>query len=139
MVVLFPKDGFTSLIFLPHSWTGKSLSEVKHMKTEHNKRRIRVRLEREAQEPIDPEALWLNEDIEPEELIRLDPLDITPEMETQAERPELADPFIAGLPYIRFSIRRENAFLKLVKVWCRPSQGRPETALELLTRLRASP
>lgn len=109
------------------------------MKTEHNQRRIRVRLEREAQEPIDPESLWLNEDIEPEELIQLDPLDITSEMEAQAERPELADPLIAGLRYIRFSIKRENAFLKLVRMWCRPAQGRPETALEFLTRLRASP
>lgn len=108
------------------------------MKTEHTHRMVRVRLEREAQEPIDPEALWLNPDIEPEELIQLDPLDITSKMVAQAEAPELADQLITGLPYIRFSIKRENAFLKLVKVWCRPKQGNPETALEFLTRLRAS-
>ena len=50
------------------------------------------------QERFDPEELWLNIDIEPEELIRLDPLDITRRMVEQAEQPELANPVLRRLP-----------------------------------------
>ncbi len=47
---------------------------------------------------MNPYELWLDDDIEPEELIRLDPLDITEEMVMQAEYPELMDFFVSGLP-----------------------------------------
>ena len=47
---------------------------------------------------IDPEELWLDQDIEPEELIRLDPLDITDQMVELAEHPELIDPVLLHLP-----------------------------------------
>ena len=51
-----------------------------------------------SQERFDPEELWLNIDIEPEELIRLDPLDITRRMVEHAEQPELANPVLRRLP-----------------------------------------
>jgi hypothetical protein len=47
---------------------------------------------------FDPEELWLDQDIEPEELIRIDPLDITDMMVEVAENPELADPVLRRLP-----------------------------------------
>lgn len=47
---------------------------------------------------MDPEELWLDQDIDPEQLIRLDPLDITPDMVWQAEHPELVDPVLRSLP-----------------------------------------
>ena len=48
--------------------------------------------------PGHPEELWLDPDIEAEELINLDPLDITDEIVELAEHPELADPIIRALP-----------------------------------------
>jgi len=69
------------------------------MRTELNPRRIRVQVERAAaRKDIDPEELWLDQDIAPEELIRLDPLDIDHEMVEQAEQPERADPLFLGIP-----------------------------------------
>ena len=50
------------------------------------------------QREIDPEELWLDLAIEPEELIELDPLDITDDMVEQAEHPELGDPLLVFLP-----------------------------------------
>ena len=50
------------------------------------------------QREIDPEELWLDLSIEPEELIELDPLDITDDMVEQAEHPELGDPLLVFLP-----------------------------------------
>lgn len=86
------------------------------MKTEQNERKIRVQVERTAPRiDIDPEELWLDQDIAPEELIRLDPLDITYEMAKLAERPELADPILRKLPRRKFSLRREALELKLMK------------------------
>ena len=55
----------------------------------------------------DPEDLWLDQDVPPEALIRLDPLDISPEMVEQAERPEEADPVLRSLPERKFSLRSE--------------------------------
>jgi len=53
----------------------------------------------------DPEDLWLDQDVPPEALIRLDPLDISPEMVEQAERPEEADPLLRSLPERSTSLR----------------------------------
>ena len=86
------------------------------MKTELNERQIRVQVERAtARKSIDPEELWLDQDIAPEELIELDPLDITYRMVKLAERPELADPILRDLPRRKFSLRREALELKLMK------------------------
>ena len=93
------------------------------MKTERTHKKIRVRLEREAQEPIDPEALWGNLDIEPEELVRLDPLDITPEMEAQAEQPELADHNLQSLPARRFWLKWELLERKAMKAALQQENG----------------
>ena len=53
----------------------------------------------------DPEDLWLDQEVPPEALIRLDPLDISPEMVEQAERPEEADPLLRSLPERSTSLR----------------------------------
>ena len=55
----------------------------------------------------DPEDLWLDQEVPPEDLIRLDPLDISLEMVEQAERPEEADPVLRSLPERKFSLRSE--------------------------------
>jgi len=47
---------------------------------------------------VDPEELWLDQDISVEELIERDPLEITREMLEVADHPELADPILAALP-----------------------------------------
>ena len=47
---------------------------------------------------VDPEEIWLDQDVSPEELIRLDPMQITEEIIEMAEHPELADPVIAEIP-----------------------------------------
>ncbi len=47
---------------------------------------------------LDPGELWLDQDIEPEQLVKLDPLEITDEIVRLAKFPELADPLIAFLP-----------------------------------------
>ena len=61
------------------------------------------------QESIDPAELWLDDTIEPEALIDLDPLDIDAEMVEQAEQPELADPLLAGLRARPLRKRRAQA------------------------------
>lgn len=60
----------------------------------------------------DPNELWLDQDIELRQLIKLDPFNITPEMVDAAEQPELADPLLTSLPRRRTSFRREEAWLK---------------------------
>lgn len=50
------------------------------------------------QDKIDPEALWLDQDIDPDDFVRLDPLDITIDMVEQVEHPELADFVLRRLP-----------------------------------------
>jgi hypothetical protein len=47
---------------------------------------------------LDPEELWLDQDITPEALIELDPLDISRLMVELAEHPELANPVLRKLP-----------------------------------------
>ena len=79
----------------------KIVNRGETMRTELNERKIRVQVERAtARKSIDPEELWLDQDIAPEELIALDPLDITDEMVILAERPEIADPILREVqPY----------------------------------------
>ena len=95
----------------------KIVNRGETMKTELNERQIRVQVERAtARKSIDPEELWLDQDIAPEELIELDPLDITCEMVMLAERPELADPILRELrPPRRFSIRKEALRLRRMR------------------------
>ncbi len=83
------------------------------MRTEPRNKKIRVQVVSAAQETIDPEALWLDQDIAPEELIARDPLDITPEMMDEAEQPELGDFSLQHLPARRFSLRVEAVEMKL--------------------------
>ncbi len=78
------------------------------MQTEQRTKKIRVQVERAAPVVIDPESLWLDTNIEPEELIRLDPLEFTYEMEQQAERPELADFVLQSLRERKFVLHSES-------------------------------
>jgi len=64
---------------------------------------------------ISPAELWLDTSIEPEQLIELDPLDITHQMVELAEHPELADPLIRDLPPRNFSLKREALERKLAR------------------------
>ena len=48
--------------------------------------------------PRHPEELWQYTDIDPIELVLLDPLNITDEMVELAEHPELENPVIRALP-----------------------------------------
>ena len=50
------------------------------------------------QKEIDTNELWLDPDVSGEELVQLDPLDITADMVKMAEQPELTDFAIHGLP-----------------------------------------
>ena len=77
------------------------------MQPEKRTKKIRVQVERAVPVTVDPESLWLDSTIEPEQLIRLDPLEITSAMEQQAERPELADPILQGLAERNFTLRFE--------------------------------
>ena len=109
------------------------------MRTELNPRRIRVQVERAAaQKDIDPEELWLDQDIAPEELIRLDPLDITYEIVAQAERPESTDPLFLGISGRELSLRQEEQELKQMRHELQASHGQSEeTALmNWFTRVR---
>jgi len=68
-----------------------------------------------AENPPDPEELWLDQSIEPEELVRIDPLDITSDMVEVAEHPELADGLLRGLPERGFSLRGEALFRERIR------------------------
>jgi len=101
------------------------------MRTELNPRRIRVQVERAAaQKDIDPEELWLDQDIAPEELIRLDPLDIDYDMVEQAEQPERADLLFLGISGRELSLKQEERELAQMKREFQASHGQSEeTAL----------
>ena len=108
------------------------------MRTEQKHKRIRVQVVGAAQENIDPEALWQNPDIEPEDLIQLDPLEITPEMVDEAEQPELADYGLYSLPPRKTSPRFEAIAHKRMQAELRAIHGEPEAAAEFIARLRGS-
>ena len=98
------------------------------MRTEPRTKKIRVQVMSAAQEQIDPEALWLNQDIAPEEFITRDPLDITPEMVEEAEQPELANFALQRLPERSHSLRLEAIRLNLMKAGLRAKHGESESA-----------
>lgn len=109
------------------------------MRTELNPRRIRVQVERAAaRKDIDPEELWLDQDIAPEELIRLDPLDIDHEIVEQAEQPESGDPLFLGIPAREFSLRQEALELRQMKAELQAAHGQNERTIlrDWLTEVR---
>ena len=109
------------------------------MKTQPNTRKIRVQVITAAQKPVeDPEALWLDQDIEPEELTACDPLDITPEILDEVEQPELADYNLYSLPPRKTTPRFEAVAHKRMKAERRAIHGEPETAADFVARLRGS-
>ena len=109
------------------------------MKTQPNIRKIRVQVITAARKPAeDPEALWLDQGIEPEEFIARDPLDITPEMVDEAEQPELADYGLYSLPPRKTSPRSEAIAHKRMQAELRAIHGEPETAADFIARLRGS-
>ena len=109
------------------------------MRTEQKHKKIRVDVITAAQKPAeDPEALWRNRDIEAEDLVRLDPLDITPEVVAQAERPELADYNLCSLSPRKTTSRFEAMAHKQMKAELRAIHGEPETTAEFVARLRGS-
>ena len=63
----------------------------------------------------DPGDLWLDQEVPPEDLIRLDPLDISQEMVEQAERPEEADPLLRSLPERSTSLRALERWHKCLR------------------------
>ena len=68
------------------------------METKQEYVRIRVVRQETAQGfDIDPAKLWLEDDIEPEDLIELDPLGIDEDMVDEAEKPEIGDPLLCSL------------------------------------------
>jgi len=76
-----------------------------------------------ARRNIDPEELWLDQDIPADELIRLDPLDITAEMVSQAEHPELADWNLQSLPELKFPLRLEAIEYKRMRAELQAKHG----------------
>ena len=108
------------------------------MRTEQRTKKIRVQIISAAREKIDPEALWLSQDIAPEELIARDPLDITPEMVEEAEQPELADFALRRLPERSDSLRLERIRLKLIKAGLCAKYGESETFAAFHARLKGS-
>lgn len=86
--------------------------------------RIRVVPLHAARRIIDPAELWLDQDISPEMLIKLDPLEIDPEMVEQAEQPELADPLLTGLLDTASTLRAERVWLKTLRAQPRDEDAR---------------
>ena len=107
------------------------------MKPEQRNKPIRIRVLSEMREEIDPEALWLDESVEAEDLIRLDPLDVA-ELEAFIEQPELADENIQSLPGRGYSERLWAMTWREFKRELQEQHGGGETALALLTRIRGS-
>lgn len=64
---------------------------------------------------VDPEALWLDPDVPAELLVRLDPLDISPEMVAWAESPEEGDFVLSHLPERGFSLEGEAEERRLMR------------------------
>jgi hypothetical protein len=115
--------------------TRKSFNEVKPMiGTEQRVVRIRVRELAAAEDRVDPESLWLDLDVAPEDLIRLDPLDITGDMVDLAEQPELADLTLRCLPPRRFSLRSEAMQRRRLR---EGPDGERESPSAFVARLRA--
>ena len=95
------------------------------METKQEYVRIRVVRQETAQElDIDPAELWLDQDIEPEALIELDPLDIDADMADQAEQPELSDPLLTSLSTKASNSWSDQQWLRQLKKGHRDDEGR---------------
>jgi hypothetical protein len=97
-------------------------------------RSVRIRVVREfaaAQDTVDAESLWLDETIAPEDLIRLDPLDIPLDWVDQAEQPELADFAMRNLRPRNFSLRALDRWRRTR----RKGSGKRESPIEFVARL----
>jgi hypothetical protein len=95
----------------------------KKMETKNKYMRIRVVRQETARElDIDPAELWLDQDIEPEALIELDPLDIDADMVDDAEQPEVGDPLLCSLSKKAGSAWSEQKWLRQLEEGRRPSK-----------------
>jgi hypothetical protein len=108
------------------------------MKPAQRSKPIRVRVVSDAREEIDPEALWFDEDVEAEDLMRLDPLYLE-ELEQLAEQPELENPIIQRLPeFGEGALRRWTAKWRIYREELQEQHGNAETGEELQARIRGS-
>lgn len=107
------------------------------MKPEPRNKPIRVRVLPEAREKVDPEALWLDDSVEAEDLMRLDPLDVA-ELEAFSEQPELADVNIQSLPGREYSERLWAMMWRVFRRELQEQHGGGETAEALQARIRGS-
>ena len=107
------------------------------MKPEPRSKPIRVRVISETREKVDPEALWLDETVEAEDLIRLDPLDVA-ELEAFSEQPELADFNIRNLPSRAYSERLWAMMWRVFKRELQQQHGGGETGEAFQARIRGS-
>ena len=107
------------------------------MKPEPRNKPIRIRVLSEMREKVDSEALWLDESVEAEDLIRLDPLDVA-ELEALAEQPELADSNLQSLPGRIYSERLWAMMWRVFRRELQEQHGGGETAEALQTRIRGS-
>jgi hypothetical protein len=107
------------------------------MQPEQRTKPIRVQVLSDVREEIDPEALWLDDSIDEEELIRLDPLDVA-ELEALAEQPELADINLRSLPSRTYSERLWAMMWRVFKRELQKQHGGSETPAALLARIRGS-
>ncbi|NUM53496.1 MAG: hypothetical protein HUU46_07620 [Candidatus Hydrogenedentes bacterium] len=78
-----------------------------------------------------PEDLWLDDSIEPEDLIRLDPCKEVTDLLKLAGFVTLLDEFVAGLPERGWTQRQEELWLKTLK----PQNGGRETPEEFMKRI----
>lgn len=85
--------------------------------------RIRVVPLHAVQESIDPAELWLDQGIEPETLIELDPLDIDTDMEDLAEQPELADRYLTSVRNRPSTDQSEDAWLAKRRAQAKDSEA----------------
>jgi hypothetical protein len=107
------------------------------MQPEHRTKPIRVQVLSAMRESIDPEALWLDDSVEAEDLIRLDPLDVA-ELEALAEQPELADINLQSLPSRTYSERLWAMMWRVFKRELQKQHGGGETAAAFVARTRGS-
>ena len=107
------------------------------MKPEPRNKPIRIRVLSEAREEIDSGALWLDDSVEAEDLIRLDPLDVA-ELEAQAEQPELADYNLQRLPSRAYSERLWAMMWRVFKRELQEAHGGGETGEAFQARIRGS-
>ena len=107
------------------------------MKPEPRNKPIRIRVLSEAREEIDSGALWLDDSVEAEDLIRLDPLDVA-ELEAFSEQPELADWNIQSLPGREYSERLWAMMWRVFRRELEEQHGGVESAEALQARIRGS-